>query len=275
MLRHPNIDPVIFSIWELKIRWYSLSYIAGFLLAYFLGKHRAKQANSGWTTQEVSDLIFNCAVGLVVGARVGYILFYNAGAMLDNFWVLFKVWEGGMSFHGGLIGVILAAWLFGRKTKKGFFGVTDFLVPLAPLGIFCGRMANFINAELWGRKTDVAWGMEFPIKTLDPSTGQTTISWTDPRHASQLYEGFLEGIVLFIILWIYSSKPRPAMAVSAVFLIFYGLFRTFVEFFREPDAHIEFVAFNWLTMGQLLSAPMIIAGLTLLFFAYKMEKKKT
>lgn len=272
MLRHPNFDPVAFSIWELKVRWYGLSYLAGFILAFLLGKYRAKKPNSGWTEQEVSDLIFNCAVGLVVGARIGYVLFYNFSSFLKDPLMLIKVWEGGMSFHGGLIGVILAAWLFGRKTKKGFFGVTDFLVPLAPLGIFCGRMANFINAELWGRKSDVAWAMEFPIKKIDPATGNTIIEWTAPRHPSQLYEGFTEGILLFLIIWFYSAKPRPAMAVSGMFLIFYGLFRSSMEFFREPDAHIMFVAFDWVTMGQVLSLPMIIAGGILLFVAYKREK---
>ncbi len=257
MLPFPNIDPVALSLGSLKIHWYGLMYLIGFVLAWLLGNWRAKQPNSGWNSEQVSDLIFYCALGLVLGARIGYMLFYQFESVLANPLDLFKIWQGGMSFHGGAIGVTFGIWLFGRKYKKDFFSVTDFLVPLAPLGLFAGRMGNFINGELWGRTTDSTFGMIFP-------TGGPLA-----RHPSQLYEAVLEGLVLFFILWFYSSKPRPKMAVSGLFLLGYGGFRSFVEFFREPDAHLGFIAFDWLTMGQILSLPMIIGGFILIALAYR------
>ncbi|MDH5302294.1 MAG: prolipoprotein diacylglyceryl transferase, partial [Gammaproteobacteria bacterium] len=185
------------------------------------------------------------------------ILFYNFSSFLEDPLMLFRIWQGGMSFHGGLIGVIVAMLLFARKKKVGFFNVADFVAPLVPLGYFFGRMGNFINGELWGRPTDVAWGMVFPhVDNL-------------VRHPSMLYQGVLEGIVVFIMLWLYSKKKRPAMAVSAMFLILFGVFRSFNEFFRQPDAQLGFIAFDWMTMGQLLSIPMIIAGAIMLAIAYK------
>ncbi len=261
MLPFPDIDPVALSLGPLKIHWYGLMYLIGFVLAWLLGNWRAKQANSGWNSEQVSDLIFYCALGLVLGARIGYMLFYQFESVLANPLDLLKIWQGGMSFHGGAIGVTIGIWLFGRKYKKDFFSVTDFLVPLAPLGLFAGRMGNFINGELWGRTTDSAFGMVFP-------TGGSLA-----RHPSQLYEAILEGLVLFLILWFYSSKPRPKMAVTGLFLLGYGCFRSFVEFFREPDAHLGFIAFDWLTMGQILSLPMIIGGLVLIVLAYKSNPK--
>ncbi|HEB63237.1 MAG TPA: prolipoprotein diacylglyceryl transferase [Gammaproteobacteria bacterium] len=257
MLPFPDIDPVALSLGPLKIHWYGLMYLFGFAFAWLLGNWRAKQPGSGWNSEQVSDLIFYCALGLVLGARIGYMLFYQFESVLANPLDLFKIWQGGMSFHGGAIGVTIGIWLFGRKYKKDFFSVTDFLVPLAPLGLFAGRMGNFINGELWGRTTDSAFGMVFP------NGGPLA------RHPSQLYEAILEGLVLFLILWFYSSKPRPKMAVSGLFLLGYGLFRSFVEFFREPDAHLGFIAFDWLTMGQILSLPMIIGGLILILLAYR------
>ncbi len=257
MLPFPDIDPVALSLGPLKIHWYGLMYLFGFAFAWLLGNWRAKQPGSGWNSEQVSDLIFYCALGLILGARIGYMLFYQFESVLANPLDLFKIWQGGMSFHGGAIGVTIGIWLFGRKYKKDFFSVTDFLVPLAPLGLFAGRMGNFINGELWGRTTDSAFGMVFP------NGGPLA------RHPSQLYEAILEGLVLFLILWFYSSKPRPKMAVSGLFLLGYGLFRSFVEFFREPDAHLGFIAFDWLTMGQILSLPMIIGGLILILLAYR------
>jgi phosphatidylglycerol:prolipoprotein diacylglycerol transferase len=202
-----------------------------------------------WTDEQVSDLIFYAAIGVIIGGRVGYMLFYNTQQMISQPLSILKIWEGGMSFHGGLLGVMLALWYFSYKEKKSFFQVTDFVVPLVPLGLAAGRAGNFINGELWGRVTNVPWAMVFPQ------------AGPQPRHPSQLYEFGLEGIVLFIVVWWYAAKPRPAGCVSAIFLMGYAVARLIVECFREPDLQLGFVAFNWLTMGQLLSIPMLIAGL--------------
>ena len=257
MLQYPNIDPVAISLGPLQIHWYGIMYLIGFAAAWLLAKKRAAVKNSGWNDEQVSDLIFYGAMGVVIGGRVGYMLFYNFSALLGDPLSLFYVWQGGMSFHGGFLGVVLAVYLFSRKTQKPVFKVLDFSAPLVPIGLAAGRLGNFIGAELYGRVTEVPWGMIFP---------------TDPlalvRHPSQLYQAGLEGLTLFIILWLYSAKPKPAFAVSGMFCLSYGLFRSFVEFFREPDDGI-FVAFDWLTRGQLLSLPMIVAGLVILTLAYK------
>lgn len=256
MLMYPQLDPVALQIGPIKIHWYGLMYLVGFAAAWYLAYLRAKKPNSGWTTEQVSDLIFYGAIGVVVGGRLGYMLFYDFHNFLSQPWIIFKIWDGGMAFHGGLIGVMIAFWLYGRKIHKGFWEVGDFAAPLVPIGLGAGRIGNFINGELWGRATNVPWGMVFPQ------------AGPQPRHPSELYEFFLEGVVLFIILWWYSSKPRPRMAVSGLFLLCYGCFRFFVEFFRQPDIQIGFVAFGWMTKGQLLSIPMIIAGAALLGWAY-------
>jgi len=257
MLQYPDIDPVAIAIGPLEIHWYGIMYLIGFGGAWLLGKKRAAVAGSGWNDEQISDMIFYGALGVVLGGRIGYMLFYNLGGLLENPLSLFLVWRGGMSFHGGFLGVLLAAFLFGRKYKKTFIEVMDFVAPLVPIGLGAGRLGNFIGAELYGRETSVAWAMVFP---------------TDPegllRHPSQLYQAGLEGLTLFIILWLYSSRPRPAFAVSGLFCFCYGLFRFFVEFYRQPDAAINFVAFDWMTMGQLLSAPMILIGGAILFLAY-------
>jgi len=260
MLVHPDIDPVAFSVGPVAVRWYGLMYLIGFVLGWLLGRRRANRPGSGWTLQQVDDLIFHAALGVILGGRVGYVLFYDCGAFLDNPLVLFKIWEGGMSFHGGVLGVLIALGWYARKLRRGFFEVTDFLVPLVPPGLFFGRIGNFINGELWGRISDAPWAMAFP------AAGPL------PRHPSQLYEAALEGIILFLVLWFYSAKPRPVMAVSGLFLLLYGVFRSAVEFFREPDAHLGFIAFDWLTMGQVLSVPMIFAGLGLLAWAYRRQE---
>ncbi len=257
MLTYPIIDPVALDLGPIKIHWYGIMYLIGFATAWWLGQIRAKQPNSGWTQEQIGDLIFYCAIGVVLGGRMGYVLFYDFGNFIDSPISILKIWEGGMSFHGGLIGVISAMWLYGRKLRKTFFQVADFVAPLVPIGLGAGRLGNFINGELWGKTTDLPWGVVFP------HAGQLA------RHPSQLYEALLEGLVLFLILWFYSRKPRPLMAVSGLFLIGYGCFRFIVEFVRIPDEHLGYLALDWLTMGQILSTPMIILGIILMVLAHR------
>jgi phosphatidylglycerol:prolipoprotein diacylglycerol transferase len=257
MLTYPDINPIALQIGPITIHWYGIMYLIGFASAWLLARYRAHKPNSGWTDTQVSDLIFYCALGVLIGGRVGYVLFYSFFAFLDNPLTLFKIWDGGMSFHGGLLGVAISVWLFARKTHKTFFVVGDFLAPLVPIGLAAGRMGNFINGELWGRISDVPWAMVFP------NGGPFA------RHPSMLYEFLLEGVVLFILVWVYSSKPRPTMSVSGLFLLGYGVFRILIEFFREPDKQLGFLAFDWLTMGQLLSIPMVILGILFIVTAYK------
>ncbi len=269
MLSYPNINPVLlsigpieigsYSIGPLQIHWYGIMYLIAFASAWWLGRRRASQPGSSWKPEQIEDLIFYGALGVVLGARIGYILFYNFSAFADNPLILFKVWEGGMSFHGGAIGVLLAMWLYARRHQRGYFEVTDFIVPLVPLGLAAGRFGNFINGELWGKVSDVPWAMVFP--------GQT-----QPRHPSMLYEFFLEGIVLFFILWFYSKKSRPAMAVTGLFGVGYGSFRTMVEFVRMPDEHIGYLVGGWLTQGMVLSMPMVVIGAGMMVYAYRRRR---
>ena len=251
MLIYPNINPVAFSLGPLKVHWYGLMYMLGFISAWGLARWRAHHYKQDWSAGNIDDLIFYGALGVILGGRVGYMLFYDTHHLLINPLSLFKVWEGGMSFHGGLLGVSVAIWIFARKAGKQFLQVTDFVVPLVPLGLAAGRIGNFINGELWGRVSDVPWAMVFP------HAGDL------PRHPSQLYEFGLEGLGLFILVWWYAAKPRPAGCVSAVFLIGYACSRMIVECFREPDMQLGFIAFDWLTMGQLLSVPMLLGGIGL------------
>ncbi|PCI70238.1 MAG: prolipoprotein diacylglyceryl transferase [Piscirickettsiaceae bacterium] len=255
MLNYPQIDPVALSLGALQIHWYGIMYLIGFVGAWLLGRVRAKKI--GWDVEQIDDLIFYAAMGVVLGGRIGYVLFYNFPAFADNPLILFKIWQGGMSFHGGLIGVGLSMLLFGRKYKHRFFEVIDFVVPLVPIGLGAGRVGNFINGELWGKPTDFSLGM------LVPGLGSL------PRHPSQLYEAALEGVVLFLLLWVYTSKPKPMMAATGLFLMGYGVFRFLVEFVRLPDAHLGYLAFNWLTMGQILSTPMVLLGGFLMIKAYQ------
>jgi len=259
MLTYPAIDPVALQLGPLKIHWYGLMYLIGFAAVWWLGRLRAQRPGSGWNPEHIGDLVFYGALGAVLGGRIGYVLFYDLPSFLAAPLDIVKVWQGGMSFHGGMIGVLIAVWLFGRKINKTFFEITDFVAPLVPIGLGAGRIGNFINGELWGKVTDVPWAMVFP------HAGNL------PRHPSQLYQAFLEGVVLFIILWLYSSKPRPTMAVSGLFLICYGLFRFIVEFVRMPDAQLGYLAFGWLTMGQVLSFPMILLGIVFMWWAYRRE----
>ncbi len=257
MLIAPDIDPVAIHFGPLKIHWYGLMYLVGFVGGWAVGVYRAKQPNSGWQRNEVADLLFYIALGVVLGGRLGYVLFYNFGYYLKHPIEIVFIWTGGMSFHGGLIGVIVAMWLYARKTKRHWLAVTDFIAPLAPIGLGAGRIGNFINHELWGSVSDVPWAMVF--RNAGPL----------PRHPTQLYEFALEGIALFLVLWLYSRKPRPVGAVSGLFLIGYGVFRFLVEFVRVPDAHLGYLALDWVTMGQILSLPMIIAGIALMAWAGK------
>ena len=250
MIVHPNFDPVAISIGPLSIHWYGLMYLLGFLAAILLGRYRASKPESGWQADEISDMIFYMALGVIIGGRLGYVVFYNFAYYLQNPLQIFSIWDGGMSFHGGLLGVVAAMMFYARKTHRTFLGVSDFIAPLVPPGLFFGRMGNFINQELWGRVTDVPWGVLF--STAPPG---------GPRHPSQLYEAGLEGLVLFILVWWYSRKKRRPGAVAGLFVLGYGTFRFIVEFFREPDSHLGAVAFGWMSMGQILCIPMILLGL--------------
>jgi len=271
MLSYPEIDPIAVSVGPLKVHWYGLMYLLGFAVFWLLGRYRASRPGSGWTAQMVDDVLFYGVLGVILGGRLGYMLFYGYAQLADNPFNLFKVWEGGMSFHGGLIGVLVAMWLFGRRRGRGLFEVTDFIAPLVPIGLFTGRIGNFINGELWGHATQVPWGMRLPCARFpDHCPGLPSGSqWSLPLHPSQLYEAGLEGIALFLILWTFSRRPRPTMAVSGVFLLAYCTFRFLVEFVRVPDVQIGYVAFGWVTMGQLLSLPMLLAGVLLLALAYR------
>ncbi len=252
MLTYPDMNPVAFSIGPVAVHWYGLMYLLGFLSAWILGRMRAKQPGSGWTTDMVDDLLTYCIAGVVLGGRMGYILFYDLPFYMDNPLRVLEIWNGGMSFHGGLVGVILCFWLFARRYRLSLFDISDFGAPLVAPGLFFGRLGNFINGELWGRHTTSPVGMIFP------SGGPF------PRHPSQLYEAALEGAALFVALWLYSARRPPRRCVSGMFLVLYGCFRFCVEFFREPDSQLGFIAFGWLTMGMLLCLPMIALGIWLL-----------
>lgn len=260
MLQHPNFDPVALSLGIFDVHWYGLMYVLGFLGVYLLGNLRIKrypQAVAGhWNSELISDLIFYGALGAVVGGRLGYVIFYKPADYIADPLEIFLLNQGGMSFHGGLLGVIAALFLFARKTDKNLLDIGDFVAPLAPIGLFFGRMGNFINQELWGKPTDLPWGMVF---TSDPELL--------PRHPSMLYEALLEGLVLFVILWLIARTRRAAGVLSGLFLIGYAVARIAVEFVRVPDAHLEYLLFNWVTMGHLLSLPMLALGLFLVLWS--------
>lgn len=256
------IDPIAFHLGPLPVHWYGLMYLLGFSLAWLLGSYRAKHSQGEWTFDQVSDLIFYGSLGVIIGGRVGYMLFYDFPTLLSDPLEFFKVWRGGMSFHGGLLGVIVAMWVFSRHTGKSLLAIADFSAPLVPLGLAAGRIGNFINGELWGRVTTVPWGMVFP--------GAGPL----PRHPSQLYEFLLEGVLLFSLVWWYSRKPRPAGSVAGFFLLGYGVFRCFSECFRQPDPQFGYLAFGWFTMGMLLSLPMIFAGSYLILAASTAQTKE-
>ena len=258
MLAYPAINPVALDLGFVQIHWYGLMYLIGIGGAWWLAARRLAAFDPRWTRDTLSDLVFWVAMGVILGGRLGYVFFYDFAAYIAEPAKILRVWEGGMSFHGGLIGVMLATWWFGKRNGKSFFELMDFIAPLVPIGLGAGRIGNFINAELWGKATDVPWAMVFP---------------TDPeqlaRHPSQLYQFALEGVALFTILWFYSRKPRPTMAVSGMFAACYGVFRFIVEFVRVPDAQLGYLAWGWLTMGQILCLPMILGGIGLIAYAYK------
>lgn len=262
MLSYPDIDPIALALGPIKIHWYGITYVVGIVAAWLLLRWRTdKNPSLKWSSEQVDDMVFYVTLGVIIGGRLGSVLFYNLPYYLDHPVDIFKINQGGMSFHGGLIGALLAMVWFARKTNSGFFNVIDFIAPVVPVGLGCGRIGNFINGELWGAPSALPWAMIFP----DPRAGGIA------RHPSQLYEALLEGLLLFIILWLYSSKPRPMMAVSGLFLLGYGVFRFSVEFVRVPDAHIGYLAFGWVTMGQVLSFPMIILGFVSMIWAYRKE----
>ena len=250
MLVHPNIDPVAFSLGPLAVRWYGLMYLAGFAAAWWLGVRRIERGLSPVTRRQFDDLLFASIIGVILGGRLGYVIFYKGAYYLSHPLEIFAIWQGGMSFHGGFLGVLAAMVFIARRHDLRWLDVTDFIAPLCPIGFATGRLGNFLNGELWGRASDLPWAMVF--------RGAGNVA----RHPSQLYQMALEGIALFVILWWFSSKPRPRGQVSAVFLMGYGFFRFLVEFAREPDDFLGLLALG-MTMGQWLSLPMIVAGIAL------------
>ena len=271
-----NIDPVAVSIGPLDIHWYGIMYLLAFLSFWVIGNYRAVHQNWwAWSKQDVSDILFYGMLGVILGGRIGYMLFYGFDLLIKNPLSLFRIWDGGMSFHGGLLGVILALVWFARRTDRSFWQVADFVAPMGTLGLAFGRLGNFIGGELWGRLTDVPWAMIFAKSTGFNTANSAALNeaWQSgvldqyARHPSQLYQAGLEGLSLFLLLMWYSSKPRPRGYVSGMFLIGYGVFRVVAEFFRQPDDHLGFLAMQWLTMGMLLSLPMIAAGFIIIMFA--------
>ena len=259
MLLHPQFDPVAFSLGPLSVRWYGLMYLVAFVQFILLGRYRIRTRPGLLTVEQLDDLLFYGMLGVILGGRLGQVLFYEPAYYLAHPLEILAVWKGGMSFHGGFLGVLAAMGLWSRKHRIAWFDVTDFIAPLVPLGLAAGRIGNFINGELWGRVADpsLPWAMIFP------QAGDM-----QPRHPSQLYHVGLEGLALFTILWIFSSRPRPRSAVSGVFLIGYGTFRFVTEFFREPD-HGIFGQSYTISMGQWLSLPMIAIGIAMLVMAYR------
>jgi phosphatidylglycerol---prolipoprotein diacylglyceryl transferase len=264
MLQYPGFDPIAFELGPvsvfgrefgpLKVHWYGIMYLLGFAAAWLLARSRAKKPGSTWKPNDVDDLVFYAMLGVIFGGRIGYVLFYGLSFWAKDPWYPLKIAEGGMSFHGGMIGVIVALVLYAKRHKRAVGDVFDFTVPLPALGLFFGRIGNFINGELWGKTTTVPFG--FLVNG-------------EVRHASQLYEAFFEGLVLFALIWWFTSTPRPRFAPSGVFMLFYGVVRFFIEFVRVPDEQLKYLAGGWLTMGQILSLPMILVGVWLLVHAYR------
>jgi phosphatidylglycerol:prolipoprotein diacylglycerol transferase len=269
MFVYPHPDPIAFSIGPfdvpglgsvgpLEVHWYGITYLIGFVAGWWLARRRASRPGSTWTPALVDDLIFMCAVGVILGGRIGWTLIYGTAGLLENPLMLFRIWEGGMSFHGGLVGVVLALVWFARRNGRRAVDVFDFTAPLPAIGFGAGRIGNFINGELWGKETTVPWAFIVDGRAL---------------HPSQLYEALLEGLVLFVLLWWFTARPQPRWAPSGLFLVAYGVFRFGVEFVRVPDANRGYILFDWVTTGQLLSLPMIIGGTGMLVFAYRRNER--
>ena len=255
MWHYPEMDPVAVSLGPVSIHWYAISYLVGIGLVWWTLKYRAGVHRLKWTDKDVSDIIFHAVLGVLLGGRFGYMLFYGLDNLVGDPVSALRIWEGGMSFHGGLAGGLLAVAFFARQRGVGFFEVTDFIAPAIPLALGCGRIGNFINAELPGRVTELPWALIHQGETVG-------------RHPSSLYQAMLEGLVLFALLWVFARKPRPIMAISGMFFLGYGSLRIFSEFFREPDRHIGFILFGWVTTGQLLSLLMVIPGMLILIYSH-------
>ena len=253
----PEIDPVALQLGPLSIHWYGVSYALSMGLGWWLLAWRTRQSEAPLRPEQLADLVFFVMVGILIGGRLGSVLFYHIDDLRQDVWLPLRIWQGGMSFHGGLLGVLVAFHSFAHRHRLPYAALSDFVAPVIPVGLFLGRIANFINGELWGKPTDLPWGVVFP----SPLAGGV------PRHPSQLYEAALEGLVLFCILWWYTSRPRPAWAASGLFLACYGGMRCLVESVREPDRHMGYIAWGWMTMGQALSLPMLLAGVLLLVWS--------
>jgi phosphatidylglycerol:prolipoprotein diacylglycerol transferase len=267
MLVYPHIDPVaisigpVFGLGPLRVHWYGIMYLIGFFAAWALARHRARQPGSTWTAIDIDDLIFYCAMGVILGGRIGWCIFYGHDVIAESWLNVFHIWDGGMSFHGGLTGVLVAAVIFARVKSKTIADVCDFVSPLPEIGLMTGRLGNFINGELWGKPTDVPWAFGVP------NAEGVLIA----RHPSQLYEAGLEGLLLFIIMWWFTSSPRPRLAPTGLFLLLYGCARFTVEWVRLPDANIGYLVGGWLTMGMSLTTPMILIGACLMVYAYRRD----
>lgn len=257
MLIYPDLNPVALEVGPIRVYWYGLMYLISFVSCWALVRYRVAQGRGPLTQEAVSDLmLFWAPIGAIVGGRLGYVFFYHFDFFIQNPVYLFQIWEGGMSFHGGLLGVIAAFVWCAKRQKVSLWDVADLVAPAVPVGLGLGRIGNFINAELWGRVSDVPWAMIFP--------GGGPLA----RHPTQLYEALLEGLAMWVLLWLYSAKPQPRTAVSGMFLLLYGMFRFVIEFFREPDVHLGLLFSNTLTMGQILSIPMVLLGLVIVIRSY-------
>lgn len=270
MIAYPSFDPVALALGPVNIHWYGLMYLFAFSSAWWLGRRRAGMPHSVIKPEQVDDLIFYGALGVVLGGRIGSVFFYNLDSFLRDPIYLFRIWQGGMSFHGGFLGVLLAMEFYRRKIGCRFLEITDFIAPLVPLGLAAGRLGNFINAELWGAPGKVPWAIKLSCEQFPPGqyVDYAGPLCFNPRHPTQLYEMLFEGIILFLILWVISAKPRPLMTLSGSFLLLYGIARSGVELIRLPDAHIGYLmGTDWLTRGIVLSLPMIIVGVVILIMA--------
>lgn len=276
MLTYPEIDPIAFRVGPLAVHWYGIMYLVGFAGGYGVNWLRTRKPGHHWTSEQLGDLLFYVVLGIVIGGRLGYVVFYNLGFYVANPLRIFAVWDGGMSFHGGLIGVLVAMGFYARRHGRSFFDLTDFVAPAVPIGLGTGRIGNFINGELWGRVSfGEPWAMRLPCwdgRFSDRYCGGSVAGYSAPHVPNQLYEAFLEGLVMFVVLWWFSAKPRPRMAVSGLFALLYGVFRFAIEFERLPDPQLGYLAFGWLTMGQVLSLPLIAVGIALLGLAYRNKR---